>query len=110
MEVDKDVLQAALARAITDSVTPEVQREVFQKAMTNFLFRADSRGESAPITEAFKRALQQATETLAKEIVMSPDNRAKIAKAVQDGLDDAMKSRTFIDNISARIASSMSRY
>lgn len=102
MDMDKDVLQAALARAITDSVTPEVQKEVFRNALTGFLFRADTRGDSSPISEAFKRALQDATIAVARDVVAQPENRMRIVEAVKAGLDEALKDQKLVESITTK--------
>src|SRR5690348_9202564 len=87
MEVSGDALQAALARAITDAITPEAQKQIFEKAMLEYLFHKDSRSATTPLTDAFKKALNDATATVAQQIVNEPENRAKIATAFQEAFD-----------------------
>jgi hypothetical protein len=92
MEVTGDALQAALARAITDSVTPEMQKEIFAKAMGQFLFNTDTRrGETPPITAAFQDALRLATKELANKIVNEPENQARITDVIRAAFDEVMK-------------------
>ncbi|HEY5022465.1 MAG TPA: hypothetical protein VII30_08270, partial [Gemmatimonadaceae bacterium] len=91
MEVSGDALQAALARAITDSVTPEMQKEIFAKAMGQFLFNADTRrGEVPPITSAFQDALRLATKELANKIVNEPENQTRISDVIRAAFDETM--------------------
>jgi hypothetical protein len=105
MEVDKDVLQAALARAITESVTPEVQQKVFQSAMEQFLFRVDTRGSggSSVISEAFKRALEEATRDMARKIVNEPENAERIRASVQAAFEEELASPTFLVKVREKI-------
>jgi hypothetical protein len=91
MEVSGDALQAALARAITDSVTPEMQKEIFAKAMGQFLFNADTRrGETPPITAAFQTALRLATQELANKIVNEPENHARIRRVIEAAFNETI--------------------
>lgn len=98
MQVDKDVLQAALARAITDSVTPEVQKEVFKQAIEQHLFRTRD-GSKGVLSESFERALNEATANLAREIVSQPENTQKIREMLQQAFDDTMGSESFLAKI-----------
>lgn len=116
MELDKDVLQAALARAITDSVTPEVQREVFQ-AMTNYLFRAvgdTHRGEksviTAVITDAFQRALADATREMARAVVAEPENQKRIKETIQKAFEMALDTRALQERLAEKFVKSINGY
>jgi 4-hydroxy-L-threonine phosphate dehydrogenase PdxA len=102
---EKDLLQAALAKAITDAVPPEVQKGVFQKALQNHLFYSDDgrHGNGAVLTDIFKRALDDATRSIAHAIVSQPENEARIREAIQAGLEDALKDGALRKRIGERI-------
>ena len=111
MEVSGDALQAALARAITDSVTPEMQKEIFAKAMGQFLFNADTRrGEMPPITAAFQDALRIATKEMANKIVNEPENQERIRGVVQTAFDETMNDPATATKLRGLFVSGFPRY
>ncbi|HEV8658918.1 MAG TPA: hypothetical protein VGS96_09820 [Thermoanaerobaculia bacterium] len=112
MEVDKDVLQVALARAITDSFTPEIKEKVIRQAIEHHLFEVDRRhnsGGESPISGAFKNALNDATREMARLVVNDPANTEKIKGAIQRALDEALADVSFIEKLKERLVSGMGR-
>jgi hypothetical protein len=91
VEVDKDLLSVALSKALVDAVTVETRDKIFAGALNNYLFAPSSR-DDAPISQAFRNALDHAVRDLAKEIVSQPDNLERIKAEVQKGLDLALES------------------
>jgi hypothetical protein len=102
--VDQGVLQAALARALADSVTPEVQRQVLEQGLMHYLFAPRKElytgKETTPLSEAFQKALDAVGLQLAKEVVALPENRAKLTAAVQASFDKAVNSEVVTEKLS----------
>lgn len=106
MEVSGDVLQAALAKAITESITPDVRDAVIAKALQQHLFYEDKRnGNASVITETFKRALNDATSELAKEVVSRPENNERLRVSIQEAFEATISDKAFIAKISEKMMS-----
>lgn len=103
MEPTKDaLLQAALARALVDAVSPEIQREVFKEAISNFLFRVDDHGKGI-LKDSFERALKDAVGMIAREIVATPEYRKKMDAMMHVAMDEALKEEAFVKVIKDRL-------
>jgi hypothetical protein len=107
---DKDILQAALAKAITEAVSPEVRKEVFQKAMTNYLFRAAGDTPRSVITDAFQRALDDATREMARAVVAEPENQKRIRETIQKALEMALDTRALQERLAEKFVKSINGY
>ena len=107
MQVEGDVLQAALARAILDSVPSEMQKEVFRKALEAYLFHKDRVGETSPVQHAFKMALDRATQDLAMEVVNEPENRERIKQAFRESFDQMLSSGEFTEKAVQKMVGSL---
>jgi len=102
MEIDREVLQIALARAITEAVTPQMQKEIFAKAMHEHLFKSTSFDKS-PISQAFQRALDEATRDIAREVVREPENLKQIHAVMRKSVESAIESPAFMEDIAKKI-------
>ena len=109
MEVSGDVLQAALAQAITNAVPAEMQTEIFTRALKEYLFTA-GRGEKSPISTAFQEALKRATSDMATAVVNSPENGPRIRAFMQSCFEEALQDKDFMGRIVKQFANSISRY
>lgn len=112
MDVNGDALQAALARAVMDSVSAEMQKEIFQKALEQHLFsdRSNRDRNESVISHAFKRALDQATHKLAEAVVHHPDNKLRIEAAMQKALEEALEEDRFAELIKNRLVRAFGGY
>jgi hypothetical protein len=75
--VDPGILQAALAKALTDSVSGEVQSAVLKEAMWAYLFtprrlNAYDNKETTPLSAAFEKALDAVTRKAVEEVLSEP--------------------------------------
>ncbi len=97
MAVDNQMLQAALAKAITDSVTPEIQQGVFRDAIQEYLFHgADKQGK---LKDAFERALADAAVTVARAIVEMPENRNRLQAAMQAHFEETLRTPVMLNKL-----------
>lgn len=99
MQVDPNILQVALAKAITDAVPPEMQKEIFARALHDHLFHASRNSDKSPISDSFQRALNDATRALANEIVNEPENKAKVKATIQKAFDQSLESGNLLQKI-----------
>ncbi len=104
MEVDRDILQVALSKAITEAVPPEMQKEIFSRALHEHLFKTNRDGRS-PISEAFQRALDDATRDLAREIVRDPENMIRVKDTIHSSLTEALESKSLFDKVLNKLLS-----
>jgi len=105
MEVDQNVLQVALAKAISEAVPADMQKEIFTKALYEHLFKPNRNGDS-PVSEAFQRALNDATKELAQEVVRDPENMRKVKEVVQSALDKALTDGSLLTKITGKFSNS----
>lgn len=91
MEIQVDVLQAALARAVSDSVSKEMQGQIFEKALLDYLFRAE-RGGQTRLHDAFQRALNESAQGMAARLFAAEPWRTKLEDAVRGAIEDALPS------------------
>jgi hypothetical protein len=96
------ILQTALAKALVDAVTPEMQKEVFKEAICEFLFRVDRDGKGA-LQDSFQRALNDATREIAVQMVHQPDILERIKQSVRTAIETALEDRTFIERIQKKL-------
>src|ERR1700675_4934182 len=112
--VDKDVLQAALARALADSVTPEVQGRVLKEAILAYLFtpqrEAYSGKEQTPLSKAFQKALDAVTLQCARELFAQPESKKKIEDALRSAFDKALADPAIVDKTAEKMLSAFSRF
>ena len=106
MEV-KDVLSVALAKAITDSVPVEMQKEIFSRALYDHLFQEAKEGRSSPLKEAFARALNEATNEQARLIMADPANLAKVREAFQAAFDASLANGSLVKIMSDKMVSAL---
>jgi len=108
MEINSDILTAALAKAVADSVSTELQQEIFAKALHLHLFVENQRdGGRSVIKDAFTKALNQVTEQLAVDVVAEPENRARIEAAFRAALDLALKDGALVERIANKMTGSL---
>jgi hypothetical protein len=108
MEIDQSVLQVAMTQAIVRSVSPEMQAEIFQRALHEHLFRVPSSKERSTISESFKRSLDDACRAIASDLLKEPENLAKIKEAIQTALDQALKEPEFKERLAKRFITTLS--
>lgn len=106
MEV-KDVLSVALAKAITDSVSVEMQKEIFSRALYDHLFQEAKDGRTSPLKDAFARALNEATNEQAKLIMADPANVAKVRAAFQAAFEAVLVDGSLVKKMSDKIVSAL---
>ena len=112
--VDPQLLQAALAKALTESVTPEVSKKLLEEAMLAYLFTSRrepySNKEATPLSDAFQKALDAATKTIAAEVLALPENKAKLVAAMQSGFDVAIKDTVVTEKLAEKMISVFQRF
>lgn len=96
MELDKDVLAVALSKAITDAVPAEMQKEIFTRALRDHLFRSERAGDRPALSHAFERALNEATQELARKVLEEPENQEKVRAAFREMLDQLLADGVLI--------------
>jgi hypothetical protein len=106
MEV-KDVLSVALAKAITDSVSVEMQKEIFSRALYDHLFYETKEGRVSPLKEAFARALNEASVEQARLVMADPANLAKVRDAFQTALDTALTDGSLVKKMTEKMVSAL---
>ena len=107
MNVDPNVLTVALAKALTDSVTGEVQRDVLQKAMHAYLFtpfkpNSYSNEMTTPLAESFKKAIDAVTGEVVREVLRQPEFRSVIESKVEEAFRATMQSNTAVDKMTEK--------
>jgi hypothetical protein len=115
MQVDPKLLEVALARAITDSVSPEDQQKILAQAMHAYLFtktrESYSGKETDPLSEAFKKALDNATHELVKQFLSEPEQKARILDGVRAAFEAALTTTPVIqDKLTERIVRAFSAW
>lgn len=100
------MLMIALTRAITETVPAAMQQEIFSKALYEHLFYKDRDGNT-PLSDAFKRALGESTRELAKQVIEEPANKAAIARAIQEALDNALADGRFMKRVADKMIGSL---
>jgi UTP:GlnB (protein PII) uridylyltransferase len=110
MEVDKDLLQVALAKAISESVPPEMQKEIFAQALAKHLFNTGSNSKESVISSTFQQALNKATAELAHEIVNSPENVPRIRDIMQKAMIAFLDDPNTVRKITEKFVSGFSRW
>jgi len=107
MQVDQNVLQIALAEALTKSVPPEMQKEIFSRAMYEYLFAPKRGTDKSPVSEAFQRALDEATREIAKQVINEPENLKLIKETIRQGLVGSLENKVLLDKIVTRITNAI---
>jgi hypothetical protein len=110
MEVDKDLLQVALAKAISESVPPEMQKEIFAQALAKHLFNAGSNSKESVISTTFQQALNKATADLAHSIVNSSENIPRIKEIMQKAMMDFLDDPNTVRKMTEKFVSGFSRW
>lgn len=115
MIIDKEVLEVALARAITESMTKGEQDKVLAQAMHGYLFTKirsspyDSK-EVDPLSEAFRKALDTATYQLVKDFLDEPEQKTKMRAVVEAAFAMAMTSPVATEKIAEKLLGMFSRF
>lgn len=102
MEV-QDVLSVALARAVTEAVPPEMQNEIFSRALYNHLF-AESKDGRTPLKDAFSRALNECAQKLAEKMFEEPEIRAKLETSLREAFEENMKTGELVKKLAGKMA------
>jgi hypothetical protein len=114
VSLEKDALQAAMARAIVDSVTPEVQREVFQKAILEHLFTVRRDGysgkETTTLSEVFAKALDRAVFAITEKVLNEPDNQEMIVSAVRSAFEQTVVKSALLGKLTERLTRNISNW
>jgi hypothetical protein len=104
VDMNQDVLQAALAEAITKAVTPDMRNEVFVTAVREFLFRTDrSRQGPAPLTEAFDRALRDVVVNVAEEMLKEPETYNRVREFYRAAIDKTLSDPNVAETLTRKI-------
>ena len=106
---DPNLLQAVLAKAVLDAVPQAVRDDVFRKALEEHLFRMDDRGNS-PLSETFRKSLDEAVRRLAQDVVEAPENMEKIREFMQSAFDAALDDPVFVKVLKDKLTSALNRY
>lgn len=115
MNVDPNILQAALAKALTDSVTGEVQSAVLKDAMWSYLFtprklNAYDNKETTPLSSAFEKSLDQVARTVCTEVLSEPENKARLRTAIQAAFEAALLSSVSTEKLTGKFLDVFSRF
>lgn len=103
MSIEKDVLQGALAQAITNAIDNEAREKIFRGALIEHLFAEPRGGGNNVLTSAFERALNDATAKLAQEIVNEPENRERIRESFRKALDNKLSNDELVSKIGDKL-------
>jgi uncharacterized protein HemX len=110
MKIDSEALNLALAQAVMNAFTPEMQTEVFREALRGYLFEpvTDNYGKKpSPLTQAFQKALDNAAYSVAKEFVSQPEQTVRIQAALKEAFDAVIVSPDFKQKVVDKVARAM---
>jgi mannitol-1-phosphate/altronate dehydrogenase len=111
--VDPQLLQVALARAITDSMSKEDQHVVLAQAMNAYLFTKTREGysskETDPLSQAFQKALDGATWQLVRDFLNEPAQKERMLAAVRVAFEQAMAAPAVTDKLAEKFLTMFSR-
>jgi hypothetical protein len=93
-----------------EGITPEVQRDVFTKALHEHLFQPKhSSDRGTPLTHAFDRALNDAVTGVANKMMTEEPYKTQIRDAIHDAFDKAMTEGSFVKTLATRIVNAVGR-
>jgi hypothetical protein len=114
VNVDQGVLQTALAKALVDSVTPEMQSQALREAMVGYLYAPQkepySGKETTPLSRAFEKSLDAAARQACEEVLSQPENQARIKTTLQAAFEQSMSSTLLTEKLVERFLSNFSRW
>jgi hypothetical protein len=107
MDVKSEVLQAAMAKAILDNITPAMQQDMFLQAVHNSLFTIVDTNGYGPKQTTLQRICSEALKTVSQEIIanmlrtpaMTAIIEAEIKKGVEVILDEGVIAKAVAEKI-----------
>jgi hypothetical protein len=113
VNVDPQLLQVALARAITDSIAKEDQQQILAAAMNHYLFTKVREGynakETDPLSQAFTKALDGATWQLVRDFLDEPAQKERMLAAVRVAFEQAMAAPAVTDKLAEKFLGMFTR-
>jgi hypothetical protein len=94
MDVKSEVLQAAMAKAILDNITPAMQQDMFLQAVQNALFTIEDNRGYGPKQTTLHRICSEALKIVSQEIIANmlrtPAMTAIIEGEVNKGIAEVL--------------------
>lgn len=113
MEIDTSAMQAAMAKAMMDAVTPELQQQLFLKAVQSALFEVaePNAGYGSPkrtvLQKVCEASLNDVMRQIVKEMLMEPGTQAILVAEVQKGVSQLVASGVVSEKVTDWLRSSI---
>lgn len=119
MNIDESAMQAVIAKAVLESITPEARTELLEGAIKHLLTKppkTTSYGadRESPLREIFQSQVRTVADQLIREQLSNdPDFKAKVsalwADIVKATFDNEDRRNGMVDKISTAIGDALSR-
>jgi hypothetical protein len=107
MEVRTDIMQAAMAKAVLEQITPELQKELFLSAVKTALFEVKDNNGYGPKQTVLERECAEALKIVTREIVLNmlrqPALHQLIEMEVKKGVDAVVSAGTIAEDVTTRL-------
>jgi hypothetical protein len=107
--MENELLVTALAKVIADAVPPEMQKDIFSKALYDHLFYPKREGGSGPtcLEHAFQQALNKGVSEMAEKVLSDPENKKKLEDAFNQALEQILSDGSLVKKIADKMSYSL---